>query len=285
MPRSSSSREPGRRSRSSSRRSSSRRHHHHHHSYRHSRLLRSVIKYKERNLFAAVCSMVVIVILCTALAEPKWVHLQGGGCMSAGELHHLGAYQFFYPGRFLSQEYDLNNNLAHIIYQFGSGTSDIMDNCVTYRAVLLMKMIISFCFLGIICSLGAFILDLVGPTQRAWKILRRNAILSIITVIITVVINLFCYWLTTDVEHLQKETKRHTGSKVDVTFDISFYLVTAAGGVSILATAFNCLKRYPIYEDSQGESLLEDYDGMDATFTGGDLSPLSNLPPPPAYSP
>ena len=56
-----------------------------------------------------------------------------------------------------------------------------MDKCVTYEAVLLFKFVIAFCFLGILCSLFAFILDLVGPKTRALKLLRRNAILSIIT--------------------------------------------------------------------------------------------------------
>ena len=51
-------------------------------------------KERERNFFAAACSMVVIVILCTALAEPKWISMRGGGC----NLDHLGVYQFFSSG-------------------------------------------------------------------------------------------------------------------------------------------------------------------------------------------
>ena len=106
------------------------------------------------------------------------------------------------------------------------------------------------------------------------------------SVIICVVINGFCYWITTEVEGLQKETKLHVGSKVTVTFDVSFYLVTAAGCVALMATAFNCLRRYPMYEDSQGESLLDDYDGMDpVSALGPDMSHMASLPPPPAYTP
>ena len=107
-----------------------------------------------------------------------------------------------------------------------------------------------------------------------------------LSVIICVVINFFCYLITTEVENLQKSTKLHTGSKVTITFDVSFYLVTAAGCVALLATAFNCLRRYPMYEDSQGESLLDDYDGMDpVSALGPDMSQLASLPPPPAYTP
>ncbi|XP_052770998.1 transmembrane protein 127-like [Mya arenaria] len=108
-------------------------------------------------------------------------------------------------------------------------------------------------------------------------------------VIQSVVINLFCYWLATEVEILQTETKPHPGSKVLVDFAISFYVITAAGGLSVLATAFNCLCRYPLYEDSQGESLLDEYEGLEALLPpppapDRSLSPNS-LPAPPAYSP
>ena len=109
--------------------------------------------------------------------------------------------------------------------------------------------------------------------------------------ILTVVVNLFCYWLTVEVEKLQKETKLHHGSKVIVDFDISFYLVTAAGALSILATAFNFLRRYPVYEESQAEPLMEDYDGKDVVLfpppppPGPDMPQALSLPPPPAYTP
>lgn len=288
MPRSE-SREPGTR-RSRSRRSRTRHRSHHHHRSR----TRLRIKYKEKNFLAAVCSMITIVILSTALAEPKWISLKGGGCeVTGGQRNHLGTAQFlgtnqfFYPGHFPSREVSFGDDaVEHEIYQYGPGIDDKMDNCVTYKAVLLFKTIISFCFLGILCSLAAFILDLLGPKSRGLKLLRRNAILSIVTVIICVVINLFCYWITTEVDALQKRSKTHTGSKVSVDFDISFYLVTVAGCVALLATAFNCLRRYPMYEDSQGESLLDDYDGMDpVSALGPDMSQLASLPPPPEYTP
>lgn len=236
--------------------------------------------------------MLAIVILCTALTEPKWINLQGGGCMVENQpLLHLGAYQFFYPGKFLPQEKDfLTGTLSHIVYQYGPNVKDQMDNCVNYKAALLMKTVIVFCFLAIICSLVGFILDLTVPKHRPLKLLRRNAIPSIITVIVSVVVNLLSYWLSTEVEMLQKETKIHTGSKVIVDFDISFYLVTAAGGLSVIATAFNCLKRHTMYEDSRGEPLLEDYDGMEVlpppnSSADVDLLQGLNLPPPPAYTP
>ena len=56
-----------------------------------------------------------------------------------------------------------------------------MDNCVTHKAVKLIKAIIAFTFMAMLSTLCAFILDLVGPTQRSLKCIHRNAIFSIIS--------------------------------------------------------------------------------------------------------
>lgn len=106
------------------------------------------------------------------------------------------------------------------------------------------------------------------------------------SVIICVVINGFCYWLTLEIENLQKTTKTHKGSQVLVTFDVSFYLVAAAGGMAVLATACNCLRRYAMYEDSQADDLLNDVEDIDILPVPSGEPPMpTNMPPPPAYSP
>lgn len=238
--------------------------------------------------------MISIVIMSTSLTEPNWISLQGGGCVVNGvALDHLGAIQFFYPGKFLEQIVtEPNNKNVDIVYKFGPNQMDKMNNCVTNKAVILLKTIIAFVFIAICCTLIAFLLDLMGPHHRALKILRRNAIFNIVSVILCVIINLFCYWLTVEVSALQRLTKFHVGSKVQVTYDVSFYLVTAAGGVGVIATAMNCLRRHHTH-DQLTESLLEDYDGLEGVFPvlpPPDIpveqsSPMSNLPPPPAYTP
>lgn len=70
--------------------------------------------------------MLAIVLLCTSLAEPKWISLHGGGCMVDNQpLHHLGTNQFFYPGKFLKEERDFTDNtISHVEYQFGSNIKD-----------------------------------------------------------------------------------------------------------------------------------------------------------------
>lgn len=74
---------------------------------------------------AAVCNMLAIVLLCTSLAEPKWISLTGGGCSAGGKaLHHLGTYQFFYPGHVSQEQGFADNSVVHVRYQFGSGEAD-----------------------------------------------------------------------------------------------------------------------------------------------------------------
>lgn len=233
--------------------------------------------------------MISIVVMSTSLAEPNWISLKGGGCdVNGTPLDHLGALQFFYPGEFLVQLVPEPSKRADIVYKFGPDTIDVMKNCVTHQSVILLKTIIAFAFIAMFCTLVAFLLDLMGPQHQALKILRRNAVFNIVSVILCVIINLFCYWLTVEVAGLQRQTKVHVGSQVEVTFDISFYLITAAGGVGVIATAMNCLQRHPRH-DQLAESLLEDYDGLEGTFPAPppdvQISPMSNLPPPPAYTP
>lgn len=49
------------------------------------------------------------------------------------------------------------------------------------QTVLLLRVIAAFCFLGILCSLSAFLLDVFGPKHPALKITRRYAFAHILT--------------------------------------------------------------------------------------------------------
>lgn len=267
-------------------------------------------KQRERNFPAALCSMITIVILSTALAEPRWVRIDNGSCfLDQGRvLNYLGAFQFFYSGHFL-QPGDSTCEVgpdgpkkveAITKYRFGPATTDCMINCVTERSVLLFKTLISFTFLAIIFSLCSFILDLVGPTHRSFKLMRRSAAFNIVTVLMCVVITLFLYWVTVVVSSLQDESLLESAKDMpQVSFDVSFYLITAAGVMSVVAVACSCLRRYPFLEhegqpSARAVAILDEQFNDDTenllgvtppSFPGHDLSPLANLPPPPPYTP
>ena len=114
-----------------------------------------------------------------------------------------------------------------------------------------------------------------------------------ISAVFCVVINGFCYWATEDLAVFQQQTKLKAGSKIDVNFGVSFFLITAAGSVSVIAAACNLLRRHPVspaprrhQHDQDLESLLSDIENTDF-ITDAQSSPtiqLSRTPPPP-YSP
>ncbi|CAI9732773.1 Hypothetical predicted protein [Octopus vulgaris] len=273
--------------------------HHHNH--------RRLLKHRERNILSAVVSMLVIVVLCTALVEPNWIAVSGGGCKEK----HLGVYQFFYPGYFLDHRASLPMNIESnsqtavevmvpneeksskmvtgFSYKYGPGNDEVLVDCITLKGVWLMKSIIVFTFLAIAWSLCSFFLDLLGPTQRGLKLIHRNAISSITTVIICVLINGLCYLLTIEVKDLQLNTKPYPGNRVSVTFSVSFYLIATAGGLAVLGTACNCLRHYPVRVTSDPEPLLDDYDRLEQVFYPPgplpEIASMTPMVPPPAYSP
>ncbi|EGW04978.1 Transmembrane protein 127 [Cricetulus griseus] len=119
------------------------------------------------------------------------------------------------------------------------------------QTVLLLRVIAAFCFLGILCSLSAFLLDVFGPKHPALKITRRYAFAHILTVY--------------------------------VTFAVSFYLVAGAGGASILATAANLLRHYPTEEEEQALELLSEMEENDPY--PAEYEVINQFQPPPAYTP
>ena len=109
-------------------------------------------------------------------------------------------------------------------------------------------------------------------------------------VVMCVTINLFVYWITDAVQKLQLSTRLHVGSRVDVNFHVSFYLITAAGGMSVLATACNCLRRPRVYEQVRPrDRYLEDAEDLLPPTASEELAPplssVPNFPPPPPYTP
>ncbi len=110
-----------------------------------------------------------------------------------------------------------------------------------------------------------------------------------LTVITCVTINGFSYWVASRLEHLQHATKPHKVSRVLVQFDVSFYLVAAAGAVAVIATACNLLRRYPPPGHHEDRDALVNNDELDVPdvdlILGGGGDVMSNMAAPPAYSP
>ncbi|XP_077992290.1 transmembrane protein 127-like [Glandiceps talaboti] len=222
-------------------------------------------KQRERNIVAAILGMIAIATLATALAEPRWFYLHGTKC----EYTYIGLYMFF---------------------SINSGNDLIMELCVTPDAVKILQAVISLCFISIAVSLFAFILDTFGPTTYYLKLIRRHAVGNIIAVILCAAINGFCYWVTALLEENIREhenLKKAPTSLVEVKFDIGFYLIAGAGGLSVIVVATNMLRRYPMCDDNgdDGRSDWEnEFTDLPPTFAQSEAS-VQNLPAPPAYAP
>ncbi|XP_061674307.1 transmembrane protein 127 [Syngnathoides biaculeatus] len=215
-------------------------------------------KQPERSLVSALPGALSITALCTALAEPAWLRIHGGTCPR--------------------QELGVADVLGYVDPKL------LAEYCVNPQAILLLRVIAAFCFLGIFCSLSAFLLDVFGPKYPALKITRRYAFAHILTVLQCATVVGFCYWASELVLSLQQQNKKNHGSLVYVAFAISFYLVAGAGGASILATAANLLRHYPSEEEEQALELLSEMEDSSETFPI-EYDVGNQFQPPPAYTP
>lgn len=245
------------------------------------------LKERERNIIAAAFSIAVIAALATALAQPHWFYLKGGEC----DGKYIGVQEYFSSRHteVSNQDYPTSKQRTSTLYRSNTG-------CVTSTVICLLRTNIAFTFLAILFSLIQFFFDTLGVVNKWLKAFRRNAVGSIITVLFCVAIVGVCYYCTVLIEQQEEKIKTERESKIEVKFDISYYLITGAGAVAILASAANLLRRYPLYDDrGDGGGLLDDYDGSE-TFSvrvshseqwpyRRELHQTEGHPPPPPYTP
>lgn len=77
----------------------------------------------------------------------------------------------------MKAEFDVIHLLSFMVFCFFF----LSDSCFNPQIILLLRVITAFCFLGILCSLTAFLLDVFGPKHPALKITRRYAFAHILT--------------------------------------------------------------------------------------------------------
>lgn len=143
--------------------------------------------------------------------------------------------------------------------------------CATPQILALKRTIVGLCFLAIMCSMIQFFMDIMG-TRRKWvNSMRAHAVGNIVTVLLCVLIIGLCYFVSILYERVQLHQllrklrpqptamflkhsmlKSHAVDKSQldihqtvhqVKFELSYYLVTLAGFLSILAAAANLFRR------------------------------------------
>jgi len=101
-----------------------REHHHRHRRHRgrrHHRFCR--VRWKEVNFVAAMLNVVAAVLVCTALAEPRWWYIGGSPCLDYDQhASYLGVKQFLYKGFFV--ERSTSTPEEHSKYYYGTLPSD-----------------------------------------------------------------------------------------------------------------------------------------------------------------
>ncbi|XP_063221324.1 transmembrane protein 127-like [Bacillus rossius redtenbacheri] len=240
-----------------------------------------VPKEHERNFVAAFFHMATIALTCTSLAQLGWFHVRGAHCSP-----HLAVYQFFDLRLYddpVPDDVEGNDVAASpVSVQFlpSSGKS-----CVTREIANLMRMLILLCFMAIISSLVGFFLDIVGPTKKIFKIIRRNSIPSIFTVVWVVMIVGLCYYISNRLEILIQNMNPQM--EVQVSYEYGCYTITAAGVVAVIATACNLFQQHGPVDEVPRRRLVDDWDGIESFVVSGPQlldTPLESMPPPP-YTP
>lgn len=181
---------------------------------------------------------------------------KGGSCRDGNDIYlsSMGISNFFVVGEFV-------NNTA---YEFGSlGMQHHLINCVDPQLVSVLRSILCLVLLSILCSLAAFVLDIIGPKYKYLMVIRRNGMLNISAVFLLVTVCGMAYWaalLLYDVLHSHKRAK---GSKVVVDFGISYYIIVSAAVANIVATACNLLRRYPpMQHEVDTQPIINDVDQL-----------------------
>lgn len=99
----------------------------------------------------------------------------------------------------------------------------------------------------------------------------------------------FAYWISEYLELVTQETKLRRTSKTDVQFSVSFYLMTAAGVMSLFASLCDLIKT-DLYTPTQEQEQQHDLsaltqDRLLADRMAGHVEAEGNQPEPPPYTP
>jgi hypothetical protein len=136
--------------------------------------------------------------------------------------------------------------------------------CVDTRSILILRLIITLICLAIVSSTIGFLLDALGPMRYGLKFMRRHAFWHILSgkidrlnfsdnsfalvFLCTIVIGL-CFYVSELIYDIQDKTRLKIGKKIEVQFDIAYYLVVISNALLLCAIAFALLRKYPTHEE------------------------------------
>ncbi|CAG4930937.1 unnamed protein product [Colias eurytheme] len=229
-------------------------------------------KDKELNKIAAFFNTCTFLLTCAALVQPSWFRIKGLHCTQS-----LSLTQFF--------TFDDDGEESQIaIHQ--NNEFDVMSGsdfnglppCTTPEIITLMRILILLCFMVLLCSCIGVLINITSLNSKAIKMLRRNAVPSIICVFWVIAIVGVCYYTTVVLGNANSSDP----NTIQVDYEYGFYTITGAGCMALLASAAN-LWGAPLSndEDLQRRNLIDDWDGYEAHSVG----PTPSVPTLPPYTP
>ncbi|KAI5646006.1 hypothetical protein NE865_01899 [Phthorimaea operculella] len=228
-------------------------------------------KDKELNKVAAFFNVSTFLLTCAALVQPSWFRIKGLHCAQS-----LSLAQFFT----FDEDDDDDEQISIRQSDFDTMNRDFngLPPCITPEIITLMRVLILLCFMVLLCSCIGVLINLTSLNSKVIKMMRRNAIPSIMSVFWVIAIVGVCYY-TTVVLGNANSTNPNT---IQVDYEYGFYTITGAGALALLASAAN-LWGAPLSsdEDVQRRNLMEDWDGLEAHSVG----PTPAVPALPPYTP
>ncbi|XP_013193855.1 transmembrane protein 127 [Amyelois transitella] len=228
-------------------------------------------KDKELNKIAAFFNVTTFLLTCAALVQPSWFRIKGLHCTQS-----LSLAQFFTfdDGDDDSEDIKIrqDSDIDPINRMYG------LPPCTTPEIITLMRILILLCFMVLLSSCIGILINLSSLNSRAIKLLRRNAVPSIMCVFWVIAIVGVCYYTTVV---LGNENNGDPDS-IQVDYEYGFYTITGAGALALLASAAN-LWGAPLTtdDDTHRRTLLDDWDGYEAHSVG----PTPSVPTLPPYTP
>ena len=112
-------------------------------------------------------------------------------------------------------------------------------------------------------------------------LVKVHTLLFFAAVVMCVGSTLLVYWVT---RILEEVSEKETGIKSKIKFDISFFLVVAAGASSVMATGFSLLMHCFLHRASRERTRSDDELSLELMYSMLPADSFSDIPPP-AYSP
>lgn len=194
-------------------------------------------------------------------------------------------------GSLLQRQGSINRDLTESIYpsiSVKSGRAHI--SCITPEIGHLRRTIIILCFSSLLLNLFQFFLDTLGTKRKILEHMRRHALANLIGVVSCIFTLGFAY-LVADL--LEKEQRRRVNKahflnwnnehppNVEIHFEISYYLISLAGLLGLIAAACNLLAKPKPYFFSSSLYFSPPYDSEANNLLEETISPRWQSPPPP----